>query len=207
MKHQVIEEFEKTTNRTAKTIGRFYKKYPALKKETIKNGRKPRKYPTSHAKYFSMENMIKEYNIAEGEVKCMQNVLDKLYVNDSIPTTMWYRRWTFFVTVAYRQERNRNSCRRRMDTCFKLLNKKYGNRTKIEMFYNTEPHTNRKSFHNHFVIYIENQALHQKVVKDLNLFFKSDRVDCQKYDKYKGAVYYTAKHGLQGINWDFHKNY
>jgi hypothetical protein len=75
------------------------------------------------------------------------------------------------------------------------------------LFFTTEPFTNRTGYHNHFVIYVENNKLHEQVVNDIQEYFSYDRVDVGAYDKYKAGLFYIAKDGLTGEDWDFIYNY
>jgi hypothetical protein len=44
--------------------------------------------------------------------------------------------------------------------------------------------------------------LTEAVIEEFKAFFKNDRLDFRKYDKYKAGIYYASKQGLQGENWD-----
>ena len=198
----IIELLSKVDCKRGKVYD-FYKNNPELKEETNIKNRK-RLYPESHVKYFSSEKMFEENKILSIDNKCMMNVIDRLYHKDTIASTMWFRPWSFFFTIAYKHERSKNYCRTQLDGCFYHLEKKYGERTKINMLYSTEKFPNRNGYHNHFVLYIEDKSLRKKVLDEIKDYFKYDRVDYSVYNRHKGAVYYTAKHGLEGEDWDFH---
>ena len=85
---------------------------------------------------------------------------------------------------------------------FDELQTKYGDSTKLRIFFTTEPFNNRDGYHNHFVVYIEEKKLHQQVVEDIYQFFSNDRIDCSIYDKYKAGLFYMTKEGLQNEDWD-----
>lgn len=73
-------------------------------------------------------------------------------------------------------------------------------------FFTTEPFSNRKGYHNHFVIYIENRQLQSQVMQDIEKYFEYDRVDAKVYDKYKAGLFYITKDGLENEDWYFDSN-
>ena len=162
--------------------------------------------PTTHAKYFDSEALFDELKTAQLENKSLRNLITCLADKDTLPRTFWDMSWSFFVTVAYHNERNKKSCFRLMHLLNDTLTEKYGDDTKIRMFFTTEPFANRKGYHNHLTLYIENKKLEPQVCNDIRKFFEHDRVDISAYDMFKAGLFYMTKEGLQGDDWDFLKN-
>ena len=206
MKYENIKEFTTTIKASKSKVYRFYKNNEELFAETkFKSGR--RFFPIGHARYFDSEVMFDENKQLNQENKSMRNLIDCLDNKDPFPQTLWNMEWSFFFTVAYRLERKKASCFKQMHSLYDFLVEKYGNDTKIRLFFTTEPFTNRTGYHNHFVIYIENKKLQEQIVCDIQEFFSYDRVDVGAYDKYKAVLFYIAKDGLTGEDWDFIYNY
>jgi hypothetical protein len=205
MKYENITAFRITIKSSKSKVYRFYKKNEELFNETkLKSGK--RLFPTDHARYFDSEVMYDENKILRQENQSMRNLIDCLVDKDSLQCRLWQMDWSFFFTVAYKNDREKDSCFRQMHGVYDYLQKKYGDATELRMFFTTEPFTNRKGYHNHFVIHIENKKLHEAVVTDIQDYFKYDRVDVSLYDRYKAGLFYMSKDGLSGDDWDFIDN-
>lgn len=205
MKYEKIKEFTLTTKASKSRIYRFYKKNLELWNDTkLKNNK--RLFPVDHARYFDSEVMFDENKILRQENQSMRNLIDCLSDKNSYPYTFWQMNWSFFFTIAYKNDRQKNSCFKQMHGLYDYLLKKYGDNTELRMFFTTEPFTNRTGYHNHFVIYISNQKLHEQVVTDIQEYFSYDRVDVRLYDRYKAVLFYICKDGLSGEDWDFIDN-
>jgi hypothetical protein len=85
---------------------------------------------------------------------------------------------------------------------FDYLTELYGPKIKLRIFFTVEPFYNRNGNHIHFILRVGNGMSTKAVIEDLKGFFKTDRIDLRKYDRYKAGIYYASKHGLQGENWD-----
>ena len=197
-------EFKTKAKISRSTLFRFYKKNNELKAETKLKGK--RYYPENHLRFFNSEIMFDEYKVLEKQNQSMKNVLDCLVDRDSLQATLWYLDWTFFFTVAYKSERNKKSCFNQMTGLYDYLLSKYGNDTGLRLFFVTEPFTNRKGYHNHFVIYISDKKLHEVITEEIKEYFSYDRVDLQLYDRYNTAIFYMAKKGLDNEDWYFDGN-
>jgi hypothetical protein len=205
MKYENIKEFIISTKSSKSTIYRFYNKNEDLFAETKKpNGK--RLFPTDHARYFDSEIMFDENKILRQENQSMRNLIDCLADKESLQHTFWQMDWSFFFTVAYKAERNKTSCFKQMHGLYDYLNEKYQDSTELRLFFTTEPFTNRKGYHNHFVIHIEDKRLHEQIVADIQEYFSYDRTDVSIYDKYKAGLFYMSKDGLNGEDWDFINN-
>lgn len=200
MKYYDEKEFLIKAKMSRSKLYRFYGKNEELKKETRLDYK--RTYPESHLKYFNSEVMFDENKVLTLENQSMRNLIDCLVDKDSLQYKLWQLDWNFFCTVAYKTDRNKKSCFRQMHGIYEELEKKYGNETEIRLFFTTEPFTNRNGFHNHFVLNISKKKLHEEVMLTIQDYFRYDRVEVKKYDKYKAGLFYVAKDGLVNEDWD-----
>lgn len=200
-----IDKFIKVTKKSRSTIFRFYKKNKDLFSETKKKGSKII-YPEEHLKYFDSEIMFNDNVLLRQENQSMRNLIDCLVDKESLQYKLWEMDWTFFVTVAYKLERNKKSCYRQINGLFEHLNKKFGIDTGLKLFFTTEPFANRVGYHNHFVVYVENKRLEAKVFEELNNYFVYDKIDIKGYDRYKAGIFYISKDGLHFEDWDYLDN-
>ncbi|MEN9323290.1 MAG: hypothetical protein RL699_1070 [Bacteroidota bacterium] len=205
IKYEDLKEFIVSTKTSKSTLYRFYAKNEELFEETKKKGRK-RVFPIEHIKYFDSEIMFDENKVLRMQNQSMKNLINGLMDRESLPTRLWYLEWNFMFTVAYKLERNKNSCYRQMSGLYEMLEKNYGTDTSIRLFFTTEPFSSRKSFHNHFVLQIGNKKLHELVVSDVKEYFSYDRVDVGIYDQFKAVLFYVAKEGLVNEDWDIFGN-
>ncbi|PZR23783.1 MAG: hypothetical protein DI539_02085 [Flavobacterium psychrophilum] len=201
MKYYKLEEFIDKTKSSKSTIYRFYVDNKDLFGETKMKG-KWRVYPIEHIRYFDSEVMFEENKMLRSENKSMRNLIDCLTEKNSLEYTLWGMDWSYFLTVAYKNERNKKSCFRQMHGLYNTLIDKYGADTALNMFFTTEPFANREGYHNHFMIYVEDKTLHKKVIADVNQFFSYDRLDVAEYDQYKAGLWYMSKGGLVGEDYD-----
>ncbi len=203
MKYESLKEFIKRIGKSKSTINRFYKANPDLKEEIKEKGQGNKKhYPLSHAKYFSSELMFEENKLLLEDNRAMKNLIDCLMVKDSLPTSLCYLDWSFFVTVAYKHERNKKSCYRLMSGVYSALIEKYGVLAEIRMVFNAEPNSNRDGYHNHFALYVSDKTLHNAINSDIQAYFNGNRIEIEPYDKYKAGIHYISKGGLNGEDWD-----
>jgi len=201
MKTEKVNDFAKRINKSRSTIYRFYNKNLDLKSKTKKEKRN-RMIPIEHAKYFDSEIMFDENKELKSINKSMKNLIDCLVDKDSLQSRLWYMDWSFFMTVAYKSERNKKSCFRQMNAMYDMILEKYGDETDIRLFFTTEPFTNRKGHHNHFVLYIQDKRLYEQVADEIKSHFNYDRVDCVPYNKYEAGIFYISKEGLVNEDWD-----
>jgi hypothetical protein len=201
MKIQNLKEFIDSTKNSKSSIYRFYKKNEELWLETTFKNNK-RYFPVEHIKYFDSEVMFDENKVLRLENQSMKNLIDCLVDKDSLQYKLWTMEWSFFITVAYKSERNKKSCFRVMNTLYDELIATYGGKNDIRIFFSTEPFINRKGHHNHLVFYISNQKLLDEIKNFVYHFFNFDRVDISLYDKYKAGVFYACKEGLVNEDWD-----
>lgn len=205
MKYEGIKQFTITTKTSKSTIYRFYKKNIDLWAETKMSGNK-RVYPKEHARYFDSEIMFDENVMLRQENKSLRNLIDCLADKSTYQYTFWEMDWTFFGTIAYKSERKKISCYKQMTGLFNHLNNLFGSQTKLRLFFTCEPFANRAGYHNHFVLFVENQKLQQQVYGEIENYFEFDRVEVKNYDRYKAGLFYISKEGLNGEDWDYLDN-
>lgn len=205
MVYEKLNEFLLTAGISRSTLYRFYKKNEEFWSETKLKSNK-RLIPINHAKYFDSEILFDELKTSTIEIKSLRNLISCLADKNSLPSFFWHMDWSFFLTVAYKADRNKKSCYRLMHSLNEELVAKYGDETKIRIFFTTEPFTNRKGYHNHFFIYIEKKKLESQILQYINNFFEYDRVDSSVYDMFKAGLFYASKEGLQNEDWDFITN-
>ena len=203
MKYENIDAFAERVGKSRRTIHRFYNKNPELKQDRKKKGRKVI-YPINHAKFWNTEVMFDENKTLNDSNRKMRNLLDYLHENKKpLANKFWGLDWTYFVSVDYKHERSKNYSITMMNKLYELLNEKYGDKTTIRVYFTTEPFANRNNGqHNHIMIYIENELFKKLVLNQIKKFFKYDRVDNSDYTKYEGGLFYMAKEGTQGTDWD-----
>jgi hypothetical protein len=200
MKYETIKKFTNSVGKSRSTIYRFYVNRPDLFSQTKIEDRK-RIIPESHQKYFNLEIMQDEYNIVCAENKSMRNLVDGLMDKESLCRTLWDMPWSYFMTVAYKLDRDKKSCYRMMTALYDDLISKYPD-TVIRIFFTTERFKNREGHHNHLVIYIQDKRIHCTIVEEIQRFFQFDRVEYSNYDPYKAALFYMSKEGLVNEDWD-----
>jgi len=201
MKYENLKEFIASTKSSKSTIYRFYKKNKELFCETkLKSGK--RVFPTVHARYFDSEVMYEENKVLRQENSSMRNLINCLMDRNSLPSRLWHLEWSFFYTVAYKAERNKKSCFKQMHGLYEHLNIKFGDDTDLRLFFATEPFTNRKGFHNHFILHIANRKLHVEVMDEIKQYFCFDRVEVSPYDQFKAGLFYVSKEGMMNEDWD-----
>lgn len=201
MELEHIDKFCKRIKYGRNKVFKFYKNHKELKSETrlIKN---KRMVPVSHEKYFNLDEMIGENKALIAERESTRNLIDCLIDKNSLVLKFWQMQWHFFVTIAYKLERNKKSCYRQIFSFYDDMIDKYGNESGLNLFFTTEPFTNRKGFHNHLVIGVGDVNLRQQIAEEIRTYFSYDRVDIKPYDRYKAGLFYMSKEGLVGDDWD-----
>ncbi|MBZ9628143.1 hypothetical protein LB450_08535 [Psychroflexus sp. CAK1W] len=188
------QEFVKKAGISRSTLYRTYKESPELWGETIiKKGK--RVIPEKHYKYFDRDLLFRDN-------KSLRNLLDCLQERDSLPHRLWYSDWSFFVTISYKLNRNKEACANRMRQLYDAIIEEYGSETNFKMFFASEPFVNRKGFHNHLVIHIDNIKFKESIRNMIKNEFKNDKLEFSNYDHRLGAIFYTAKAGLEDTEWD-----
>ncbi|NOR27284.1 MAG: hypothetical protein GQ540_02020 [Lutibacter sp.] len=199
--YESIKEFIKRANISRTTLHRFYVNNPDLKNETIKKKIK-REIPIGHAKYFDREELIDEVRLLEDKVESMRRFIDMVENKESLPARLWEMPWSFFGTISHSHDLSKDSCYRQMTRLFDELDEQFGASTSIRLFFTTEAFKNRNGHHNHFVLFIDDDWYHQKIIEKLYKMYSNSRIELQPYNKYEAGIFYITKDGLQGENWD-----
>jgi hypothetical protein len=193
-----IKEFSKRTNTSKSTLYRFYNSHPSLWDETkVKNNK--RLFPTIHEKYFKNDLLIQAHEELKKEVYGMKNLLHCLKEKNSLPSSLWHMDWSYFVTIAYRDDRSKKHCYSTIAKMQMELEQEYGY---SRVFFTTEPFTNRKGYHNHCVIHVPPSISKNELEGLLKNSFAESRIDVQPYNECKAGIFYIAKNGLVGEDWD-----
>lgn len=203
--YESIKDFIRRADISRTTLHRFYVKNPDLKIETVKK-KIARKIPIDHAKYFDKEVLIDEVRLLEDKIESMRNLIDMVHDKAEYPTWLWGLEWSFFGTISYEYELSRDSCYKQMTKLFDELHEKFGHESNIQLFFTTEPYGERKGNHNHFILHVQDDRLHQQVIEYINIRFSKSRVELQPYDKYEAGLFYISKEGFQGDHWDILMN-
>ena len=132
----------------------------------------------------------------------MRNLVDGLMDKDSLCRKLWDMPWSFFITVAYKFDKNKKVCYNMMYTLNSELTEKYPD-TIIRLFFTTERFKSRAGHHNHIVLYVKDKLIHSDVIDYIDNFFPIDRRDIAKYDPFKAGLFYMTKDGLVNVDWDF----
>jgi hypothetical protein len=199
--YESINNFIRRANISRTTLHRFYVANPDLKNETIKQKIK-REIPVKHAKYFDKEGLIDEVRLLQDKIGSMRRFIDMLEDKESLPARLWEMPWSFFGTISHSHDLSKDSCYRQMTRLFDELDEQFGSSTSIRLFFTTEQFKNRNGHHNHFVLFVDDDSLHEEVTNKIYNLYSWSRVEMFKYDKYEAGVFYMSKDGLQGNDWD-----
>lgn len=198
---------QETTERTGvsrATIYRFYERNQHLWDETkLKN--KKRLIPEDHLAMITKTNIYAKHLALEKDHTQLKNLVDAI-TTDPFLHKLYILEWDWFCTVAFKNEYTATQSFHRMQQAINHVLECYGEKTGIRFFYTVEPFTNRGGTHIHFVMKLDNPMLWPDVKNEIKTYFNGNRVDLKPYDKYKAGIYYMAKHGLRGENWDIMLN-
>ncbi len=142
-------------------------------------------------------SLIKENQQLGNTIRC-------LYNTGTIEHHLTMMDWDYFITISYEDALDRKRCFSIMHDLYERFeNNCFGGKTR--MFFTTEAFTNRKGCHNHFILKFEDAN-----PKHLKEFIENNCpkgiVDIKPYDKFKAGVFYVAKDGTQGEDWDIMGN-
>ncbi len=198
------KEFAKLANVSEKKIYRDKEKYllknPNTKK--IKHKSKPYKFHHSLLKDYVSEEV---YGIIL-KAKSQNNTILCLKKTDSLGYTLFKMDWTWWCTVAYKNELTGDACRNVMDNLYKTIEDKYGDLSHLRMFYTTESFSTKEGHHNHFVFNASNPDVHYAIKQDIVNLIGKDRHEIETYDETQPCIFYSCKEGLQGTGWDIYGN-
>jgi hypothetical protein len=196
-----LKEVSEKAGVSRATIYRFYERNNGLWNET-KIKTKKRLIPESHLSLITKSNIYTTALRLEEENKQLKRLVNLLSVPNTLQYRLYQMDWDYFGTIAFKNDLNQKAAYHQMLRAFDYLIERYGKKIKLRIFFTVEPFYNRDGNHIHFILRVGNGLLTKAVIEELKVFFKNDRVDLNKYDRYKAGIYYTSKQGLQGENWD-----
>ncbi len=136
----------------------------------------------------------------------MRNLVTVLEDPNSLPYTFYRMKWDNFITVAYEKIYTPERCFSMMSEIADILETKCGKENEFRIFFTTESFSHREGFHNHFFLRVGNHKTRECALDLINDYFANDRIDIKPYDSEKAGLFYIAKNGLEGIDWDFRGN-
>ena len=89
-----------------------------------------------------------------------------------------------------------------MNGLYETLIEKYNDLAELRIFFTTEPFTNRKGYHNHFVLYCSDKNLNVDIEKDIATYFDGNRLQIEPYNRYEAGLFYMVKEGMFNEDWD-----
>ncbi|MFY0602590.1 MAG: hypothetical protein JXQ93_01475 [Flavobacteriaceae bacterium] len=194
------KEFAELANKNEKTIRRLKKRLIENKPKTrlVLEG-KPDKYHYSLLRRYLSPRI---YQIILDN-KSYTNTIRCLKKTDTLEYKLFKMPWKWWCTASYSRELNRGICRDVMTKFYNQIEGKYGEKTKLRMFYTTESFSYRdEAHHNHFVIDVSDSKYHYSIKKELENYFRNDRLYIENYDEYKPCIFYCGKENLNGTAWD-----
>lgn len=202
MKYLLLKDFLNQAKISKSTLYKFHRDYPVLKKET-KLVSNRRLIPEEHLKYFNLQLFIEIDLRQKKKVRELKSLIDCIHDAPDYQFFYWRKHWDIYGTISYKNEEKAIGCYQRMVKLFEHLEHHYSSKTNITLFFNTEEYGVRNGHHNHFLLYCSERKLIGEIKEEIKRFFSFDRVDLQKYNKHKPAVFYITKGGLKKENWDY----
>ncbi len=194
-------EFASIANLSTKTLTRLKKELIAENPNTLKvkriNGNGNEYHHSLLKRYISPE--IFDILLSN---KSLRNTISCLKRENTIEHYLFHMPWTFFGTVAYKNELSEDLCFDTMSKVYNTIENIYGDKTIIRMFFTTESFTSAEGNHNHFVLYISNNKLAPKIEMDIKTMLDGNRIHLDSYDDQRPCIFYSGKEGLKGVNWD-----
>ncbi|MFZ9954533.1 MAG: hypothetical protein ACO3E1_00265 [Flavobacteriales bacterium] len=148
-------------------------------------------------------NKLVEY---EEHFDDMRNLVAVLEDSNSLPYILYKMKWDSFITVAYAKTYKPERCFIMMSEVANILEEKCGKGIEFRMFFTTESFSHREGHHNHFFLRVGNHERREYALDFIKDYFAGDRVDIKSYDQEKAGLFYIAKSGLQGTEWDIRGN-
>lgn len=202
------QDFSKKAKISKRTVERLVNQllkeepnHPKIKKE--KNGRyKLHRSLLNHYVSDEFLNIEDEKRKLEREIRSLKNTIDCIIDQKQIGYVLHNYSWSFFCAVNYQQEISKNQCRDTMVNLYKQLVKLYGSQSEIRLFFTSEDVFNTGNNHSHFVLFISNTALLERVKAEVERYLEGQRVYIDEYTHYKAGIFYNCKEGLRDVNWD-----
>lgn len=196
-----LKETTERTGMSRASIYRFYERNPELWNET-KIKTKKRLIPEEHLIKITKTNIYAKALALDEQTVQLKRVVDLLLDPNTIQYRLYQMDWDWFGTIAFKNEVNKRGSYHKMLQAFDYIIGQFGKEIDLRMFFTVEPFTHRGGTHIHFILKVGNGLLKNAVIEELKGFFKNNRLDFKKYDKYKAGIYYISKNGLRGEDWD-----
>ncbi|MGZ0017644.1 hypothetical protein [Yeosuana sp. AK3] len=206
MKYEKVEEFARRVGVTRRTIFRFYSKNAELKEETkIKN--RCRVIPISHKRFWNVDELFESNKELSNDNRMMSNLLLALQTGNILIRKLWFLNWSHIVTICPKGG-SIEYCTSRIIQFYDEINKTYGMKTNLRIFYNSERFSDGGGYHTHIILNVENKKLQPIILKHLKGYFKSDRIEIDEYDFKKGFLFYSIKDekDFKTVSWGFDGN-
>ena len=209
------KELAKILNLNKRTIER-------KRKEFIKNNTHMDWFRTDSTPYKYSSNLISEFNPNIKELlnenqntlnrnKQLSNTIKLLPETFSLNPErtltleqyLYLYDWDYFITIAYEESLPQMECFSIMHRLYDQIENANPNKT-TRMFFTTEPFTDRKGYHNHFIL---KSSLGEKDIENIiNQTTPKGRIDIRIYDKELAATFYINKHARNNKYWDITNN-
>ncbi len=206
MNYEKVNDFAKRVGVNRRTIFRFYSDNPELKKETKIKGRF-RLVPIKHKRFWNVDELFESNKELNEDNRMMSNLIRALQTGNILIRKLWFLKWTHIITICPRIN-SLDYCTDRITQFYGEINKKYGDKTKLRIFYNSEKFSSGIGYHTHVVLNIENKKLQPIIIKYLERYFKDDRIEIDDYDYKKGFLPYSIKNekDINTTSWGFDGN-
>jgi hypothetical protein len=206
MKYEKVKDFAKRVGVTRRTIFRFYSKNFKLKEETkIKN--RCRVIPISHKRFWNVDELFESNKELNNDNRMMSNLLLALQTGNIFIRKLWFSEWTHIITICPKG-RSLDYCTSRILQFYDEINKNYGMKTNLRIFYNSERYSGGGGYHSHIILNIENKKFQPIILNHLKQYFQNDRIEVDKYDFKKGFLFYSIKDGkdFKTTSWGINGN-
>lgn len=133
----------------------------------------------------------------------LARTIDCMHRTNTLEQHLSFLDWNYFVTIAPVDTMSKQKCYSAMSELYEMIEAySFGDSTR--MFFTTEPFSNRKGYHNHFILKMDGNI---KGVTDFIMQYAPiGRVDVKPYDPELAGVFYICKEGKNGEDWDLFGN-
>lgn len=201
MKLYNLKETSEKTGVSRATIYRYYEAHPELWEQTkIKN--KKRLIPEEHLNLITKSNIYAKALALDSQVIELRRLVDLLTDPNSIQYRLFQLDWDWFGTISFKNDYSTKNSFHQISQAFDYIINQFGKEIGLRIFFTVEPYAVKNGTHIHFILKVGNGLLREAVLEELKGFFKGNRIDLKKYDKYRAAIFYISKQGLKGEDWD-----
>jgi hypothetical protein len=122
-----------------------------------------------------------------------------MHQTNTLEQHLSFLEWDYFITIAYKDNFNKKDC-------FDMMHVLYRHLTiptitgDTRMFFTTESFTNRFGYHNHLILKSNcNKTTLEQLISSCLPYA---RIDIRPYNRELAGVFYVAKEGANGTDWD-----